>query len=117
MIEMAQNKNDIQAQMSRLAGQNGGGYAEEVQSYFDHYGLDWPNAAHRFGWFESRGLNLAGHVWNPPAAKATVIVLHGYLNHTGQMKHLIAFLLENNFAVGSFDLPGHGLSEGPSAAV
>lgn len=46
-----------------------------------------------------------------------VIVLHGYLNHTGQMRHLIAALLESGLAVGSFDLPGHGLSEGQSAAV
>jgi len=110
--------------MGLLAGQNGGGYAEAVQSYFEHYGLDYPNAAHRFGWFESRGLKLAGHVWMPVGQgptlreiKGTVIVLHGYLNHTGQMKHLIAGLLESGFAVGSFDLPGHGLSEGQSAAV
>jgi lysophospholipase len=149
-----QNKSEIQAQMNELAGQNGGGYAEAVQSYFEHYGLDYPNAAHRFGWFESRGLKLAGHVWMPSKIKnqkvkgkikespeatsektdssprkgvrnddplsggtAMVIVLHGYLNHTGQMKHLIAGLVEAGFAVGSFDLPGHGLSEGPSAAV
>jgi alpha-beta hydrolase superfamily lysophospholipase len=111
------NKSEIQAQMNGLAGQNGDEYADTVQSYFEHYGLDWPQARHHFGWFESGGLRLAGHLWNPPAAKATVIVLHGYLNHTGQMKHLIAGLLESGFAVGSFDLPGHGLSEGQSAAV
>jgi len=121
---MMANKTEIQVQMGLLAGQNGGGYAEAVQSYFEHYGLDYPNAAHRFGWFESRGLKLAGHVWMPVGQgptlreiKGTVIVLHGYLNHTGQMKHLIAGLLESGFAVGSFDLPGHGLSEGQSAAV
>jgi alpha-beta hydrolase superfamily lysophospholipase len=166
MIDITRDKAEIQAQMAWLAGQNGGGYAEAVQSYFEHYGLDWPHARHHFGWFESRGLKLAGHVWMPNQIKnqklnikimespeatagitdssphkgvrndnesqivngvlndnplscetAMVIVLHGYLNHTGQMKHLIASLLEAGFAVGSFDLHGHGLSEGPSAAV
>jgi alpha-beta hydrolase superfamily lysophospholipase len=154
MIEMMQNKNDIQAGMSRLAGRNGAEYSKEVQSYFDHYGLNFPAVWHHFGWFESRGLKLAGHLWIPSKVEsqkvkgknvdnpadwriladsspqrgvrnddhsscetAMVIVLHGYLNHTGQMKHLIASLLENDFAVGSFDLPGHGLSEGQSAAV
>jgi alpha-beta hydrolase superfamily lysophospholipase len=46
-----------------------------------------------------------------------VIVVHGYLNHTGQLKHLIGALLANGYTVGSFDLPGHGLSEGKAAAV
>jgi alpha-beta hydrolase superfamily lysophospholipase len=165
MIAM-QRKTEIQAGMNRLTGQNGDGYSDGVQSYFDHYGLDYSAVKHHFGWFESRGLRLAGHVWTPSKIKnqklnikikespeatsektdssprkgvrndgesqivsgirnddpssggtAMVIVLHGYLNHTGQMKHLIASLLENDFAVGSFDLPGHGLSEGKEAAV
>lgn len=124
MIDITQNKNDIQAGMGRLTGRNGDEYSETVQSYFEHYSLDYPAVEHHFGWFGSRGLKLAGHVWMPVGqrptlqeAKGTVIVLHGYLNHTGQLKHLIASLLENDFAVGSFDLPGHGLSEGQSAAV
>ncbi|MBM4102844.1 MAG: alpha/beta hydrolase [Planctomycetes bacterium] len=154
MIEIAQNKNEIQVRMGRLTGRNGAVYSGEIQSYFEHYGLDFPAAKHHLGWFESRGLKLAGHVWMPSKVKsqkvkgksvdnpadwkfltdssprkgvrnddplndktAMVIVLHGYLNHTGQVKHLIASLLENDFAVGSFDLPGHGLSEGLSAAV
>ena len=153
MIGTAQNKTEIQTRMGWLAEQNGQ-YTESVQSYFEHYGLDWPQVEHHFGWFESGGLKLAGHVWVPPKIKnqklkiknadnpvgweistdfsphkgvrndnpsscetAMVIVLHGYLNHTGQLKHLIAALLESGLAVGSFDLPGHGLSEGQSAAV
>jgi lysophospholipase len=154
MIAMMPNKLDIQSQMNWLIGQDGDEYPEAIQSYFEHYGLDWPQVEHRFGWFESGGLKLAGHVWVPPKIKnqklkiknadnpmnweistdfsphkgvrndnpsgcetAMVIVLHGYLNHTGQLKHLIAALLESGLAVGSFDLPGHGLSEGQSAAV
>lgn len=95
-------------------------YPQAVQMYFDHYGLDWPDIEHRFGWFQSQELKLAGHVWIPQdggTPKQMVIVLHGYLNHTGQLKHLILALLECGYVVGAFDLPGHGLSEGKAAAV
>jgi alpha-beta hydrolase superfamily lysophospholipase len=163
MIAVAYDKAAIQAEI-RYLDDCPQQYPQAVQMYFEHYGLDYPDAQHQFGWFQSRGLKLAGHVWipcgtaalgcgaintnpsilmeagwqppsearwmgdtpclpndNPPvvAGKETkmVIVLHGYLNHTGQMKHLIGALLEYGYVVGSFDLPGHGLSEGKAAAV
>ncbi|MEN6307184.1 MAG: alpha/beta hydrolase [Anaerohalosphaeraceae bacterium] len=112
-----QDKQTIQSVVGLLAETHGPAYPEPIQSYFDHYGLDWPCARHWFGWFASRDRKLAGHVWMPSTCKAIVVVLHGYMNHTGQMKHLIAGLLDNGFAVGSFDLPGHGLSEGNQAAL
>jgi len=112
-----QDKQTIQTVIGWLAETPVPAYPEPIQSYFDHYGLDWFDARHRFGWFASRGLKLAGHLWMPSTCKALVIVLHGYMNHTGQMKHLIAGLLDDGFAVGAFDLPGHGLSEGNQAAA
>lgn len=112
-----QDKQTIQSVMDRLTETRETQYPEPVQSYFDHYGLDWSYVRHRFGWFASGGLKLAGHLWIPSTCKALVIVLHGYMNHTGQMKHLITGLLDNGFAVGAFDLPGHGLSEGHQAAA
>lgn len=134
---MIYDKPAIQAEVRYLSEEQQQ-YPQAVQMYFDHYGLDWLDVEHRFGWFQSRGLKLAGHVWTPaqesgngwqPPSAARwmgdtaqeqndmVIVLHGYLNHTGQMKHLIRALVDNGFTVGSFDLPGHGLSEGKAAAV
>lgn len=94
-------------------------YPDTVQRYFNHYGLDgdWCDAIHRFGLFESNGFTLVAHLYEPQQYVATVILLHGYLNHTGQYRHLIRFLLENNFAAAVFDLPGHGLSSGESAAI
>lgn len=112
-----QDKQTIQTIIGWLAETPGPAYPEPIQCYFDHYGLDWPGIRHRFGWFSSGGLKLAGHLWMPSACKALVIVLHGYMNHTGQMRHLIAGLLDDDFAVGAFDLPGHGLSEGHQAAA
>jgi alpha-beta hydrolase superfamily lysophospholipase len=112
-----QDQQTIQSVMDRLTETRETQHPEPVKSYFDHYGLDWSYVRHRFGWFASGGLKLAGHLWTPAACKALVIVLHGYMNHTGQMKHLIAGLLDDGFAVGAFDLPGHGLSEGNQAAA
>jgi alpha-beta hydrolase superfamily lysophospholipase len=125
MIAQMVDKAAIQAEVRYLA-QEPQQYPQAVQMYFEHYGLDWPDVGHRFGWFRSGDLKLAGHVWTPvsvgqrPTLRVTndmVIVVHGYLNHTGQLKHLILALLECGYVVGAFDLPGHGLSEGKAAAV
>ncbi len=95
------------------------GYSEAVKAYFAHYGLDgdWCGARHLFGSFESAGFTLAAHLYKPAQYTAAVVLLHGYLNHTGQFRHLIRYLLENGFAVAVYDLPGHGLSGGESAAI
>ena len=94
-------------------------YTLAVEEYFAHYGLDgdWCSVEHRFGSFESAGFTLAAHLYKPAQYTATVVLLHGYLNHTGQFKHLIRYLLENRFAVAVYDLPGHGLSTGQTAAI
>ena len=98
---------------------NPAGYSPAVRDYFSHYGLDgeWCDAEHVFGSFESTGFTLAAHLYKPAQYTATVVLLHGYLNHTGQFRHLIRYLLENGFAVAVYDLPGHGLSGGEPAAI
>lgn len=95
------------------------GYSEAVRVYFAHYGLDgdWCDVEHRFGSFESAGFTLAAHLYKPAQYTATVVLFHGYLNHTGQFRHLIRYLLENGFAVAVYDLPGHGLSGGETAVI
>ncbi len=92
-------------------------YSDSAMAYFSHYGLDGDAARHWFGSFESGGFTLAAHLYEPVRYTATVVLLHGYLNHTGQFRHLIRHLLECGFAVAVFDLPGHGLSSGETAAI
>lgn len=99
--------------LERLEEVNPAGYPDETRSYFAHYGLDaTPEVEHVFGSFRSGDFTLAAHLYRPKAYTATVVLLHGYLNHAGQFRHLIASLVENGFAAGVFDLPGHGLSSG-----
>jgi len=94
-------------------------YSDEAQSYFSHYGLDCGGAdtQHWFGSFESAGFTLAAHLYQPAQYTATVVLFHGYLNHSGQFRHLIRCLLDNQYAVAVFDLPGHGLSSGEPADI
>jgi alpha-beta hydrolase superfamily lysophospholipase len=48
----------------------------------------------------------------PENPVGSVIVVHGYMDHTGLFNHLIEYLLQHRLNVICFDLPGHGLSTG-----
>ncbi|MFA9204732.1 MAG: alpha/beta hydrolase, partial [Flavobacteriales bacterium] len=51
------------------------------------------------------------------ACIGTVFLIHGYLEHSAIYQPIIAELLQEQFAVVTFDLPGHGLSSGASASI
>ncbi|KAF0811116.1 hypothetical protein A167_00148 [Alcanivorax sp. S71-1-4] len=93
----------------------------EARRYAEYYGIHFadrfPGLLHGFGYFEAAGHTIAIHAWMPPKARGTVLVLHGYFDHVGLYRHVIGHLLELNYAVLAYDLPGHGLSSGPRAAI
>ena len=91
--------------------------SKNVVAYFKHYGLEFKDVAHYFGHFKSAGMQIAGHVFIPAKTKGTVFFLHGYLDHTGLVAKLIGYLLDQEYTVATFDLPGHGLSSGERAAI
>jgi len=84
------------------------------KAYLDFYKLPLPETQ----WCVSLGtLNINQQSifcasWRPNNAKATALIVHGYMDHLGLYKHLITFLLSQNIAVVCFDLSGHGLSAG-----
>ncbi len=92
------------------------GYSPQILSYFSYYGLDF-GVTHHFGTFQSQGFTLAAHLFDPGKAQGTVFLLHGYYDHTGVLKNIIRLCIEKQFAVGVFDLPGHGLSTGVTASI
>ena len=51
----------------------------------------------------------------PETPKGLVLIVHGYLEHSGRYDHLIATLNEAGFATGRFDCRGHGVSGGVRA--
>jgi len=111
----------IKEQMQPLESAPSGDYPDCIKMYFDYYGLnvedDIEGVEHLFGTFESSGWRLAANIYRPKEYRATVVLLHGYLNHTGQFKHLIRHLLKRGFSVAVYDMPGHGLSDGERAAI
>ena len=114
----------MRAEMRPLA--EGDGYFADTADYLRFYGFDCTKERHgqdvhatecRIGTFESEGKKLAAYIFKPAQYKATVIILHGYLNHSGLMRRTADHLLGQGYAVAMFDLPGHGLSEGKRAAI
>lgn len=92
-----------------------------VQTYLTAYSLDFTRSftdlRHGFGRLDVCDFKIATHYWLPARPIATLVIVHGYYDHVGLFKHAINFALQNNFAVLTFDLPGHGLSSGPEAAI
>ncbi len=92
-----------------------------VQAYLNDYNINFANefaqVSHGFGCVRAAGFNIATHYWLPENARGTLVVVHGYYDHTGVFEHPIRFALQHNFAVLAFDLPGHGLSSGEPAAI
>ena len=93
----------------------------EALRYAAYYGIDFanrfPDLLHAFGYFEAADHTLAVHAWRPANPRGSVLVCHGYFDHVGLFRHVIRHLLELNYAVLAYDLPGHGLSSGPRAAI
>ena len=93
----------------------------EALKYARYYGIDFaarfPDMLHAFGYFEAAGHRIAVNAWRPHNPRGSVLVCHGYFDHVGLYRHVIEHLLELNYAVLAYDLPGHGLSSGPRAAI
>ena len=88
-----------------------------IAAYFDFYGLSFPQHEHHFGTFRSGEHLLVAHAFRPRAARGTVILMHGFLDHVGTLSSTIQHLLGQGFAVAAYDEPGHGLSSGPRASI
>ena len=100
-------------------GDSSSEYPDAVVDYFKFYGLDFEgnDVEHIFGTFESGEFALVGHIYRPAEYIATVIAVHGYFDHCGQLNFLVKHLLEAGYAVAAFDLPGLGLSTGERGAI
>jgi alpha-beta hydrolase superfamily lysophospholipase len=89
----------------------------DATGYCQHYGLDTLPGPHRMGSFIYERYQLAVQYWLPPQARQTVLIVHGYYDHIGLYRHLLAHLLDRGYAVLGLDLPGHGLSSGERASI
>jgi alpha-beta hydrolase superfamily lysophospholipase len=66
------------------------------------------------------GLQLALRDWplaDPAAVRAQVLIVHGLGEHSGRYEHVAHKLNSWGYAVRSFDLWGHGLSDGERGSM
>ena len=64
------------------------------------------------------GLSVYGQRWLPePPAGAVVVLVHGFVEHSGRYAPLAEDLNRQGYAVYAMDLRGHGRSEGPRCFV
>lgn len=64
------------------------------------------------------GLRLFRRLWLPEGQPAgTVALVHGFAEHSGRYGHLADLLCSMNFSFATFDLRGHGQSDGKRAHV
>lgn len=93
----------------------------ELTAFCREYSIDfttcYPRVAHVAGRVRSGDYILAVHQWSQPGARANLLLLHGYFDHTGLFGKLVDWALAHQCNVLIFDLPGHGLSTGAPAVI
>jgi hypothetical protein len=91
--------------------------------YFDFYRFDssviGAGTSHAAGIIHAAGFEVVAQYFQPVGrdSQGTVVLLHGYFDHSGIYQHIIKHCLDQNFAVVVFDMPGHGLSSGKVASI
>jgi alpha-beta hydrolase superfamily lysophospholipase len=93
---------------------------QDVQEYLGFYRINFAaelGVSQGLGAVDLAGYRIAVQYWIPQNPKGTLVVVHGYYDHTGVFGRAIRFGLDQGFAVLMFDLPGHGLSSGERVAI
>jgi alpha-beta hydrolase superfamily lysophospholipase len=91
--------------------------SEDEKAFLAFYGLTVPGAEHWLGTRTFAGHRVAVHVFEPPQAKGTVLIAHGYYDHAGVWRQVIPALVADGYRVFIYDQPGHGLSDGERAGI
>lgn len=56
-------------------------------------------------------------IFEPAMTTKTVLLIHGYFDHTGSLKNVINHFLSLDYRVVGYDLEGHGLSNGSRGEI
>lgn len=94
------------------------GLSSALAAYRAAYGIDMAaGSVHRAGFCEIGSWRIAVQRFTPLRPRVRVLLLHGYMEHSALWRYLIAALLAEDCELVLGDLPGHGLSSGPRAAI
>ncbi|HCU76204.1 MAG TPA: lysophospholipase [Acinetobacter baumannii] len=93
--------------------------SRDLLAYRKLYGLHLLECDHWQGYVQMPLFRLHVQVFKPKVEKiqGTVCLLHGYLEHSGIYQPIIREILEQGFSIITYDLPGHGLSDGSPASI
>ncbi|MBU8906490.1 alpha/beta hydrolase [Desertibacillus haloalkaliphilus] len=90
---------------------------KEVSAYLQFYQLPCESINHYFGAIYVDQKKVIMQVFEPLMCKETIILLHGYFDHVGSLTNIIHYLVNKGYRVVTYDLIGHGLSEGERYAI
>ncbi|MDQ1207387.1 alpha-beta hydrolase superfamily lysophospholipase [Acinetobacter baylyi] len=93
--------------------------SRDLLAYRKLYGLDLLAGDYWQGYIQMPLFRLHVQVFTPEREipLGTVCLLHGYLEHSGIYQPIIREILDQGFSVVTYDLPGHGLSDGSPANI
>ena len=93
--------------------------SRDLLAYRKLYGLHLLECDHWQAYVQMPLFRLHVQVFKPKVEKiqGTVCLLHGYLEHSGIYQPIIREILEQGFSIITYDLPGHGLSDGSPASI
>ncbi|WP_078380368.1 alpha/beta fold hydrolase [Sutcliffiella halmapala] len=91
---------------------NGNHLLYEEDAYLNLYDLKALNSIYRSEFLPCASGEVFTQSFIPENKEGIVILIHGYLDHSGSLAPIIHFLVDNSFGVITFDLPGHGYSYG-----
>lgn len=88
-----------------------------IQAYAKVYKLPVSEGNYEWMWLSYKEESLFTQIFTPENQRGTVLLLHGFFDHTATNASFMRFLFEKGFQIITFDLPGHGFSGGPRFQV
>ncbi|MCY4043808.1 MAG: alpha/beta hydrolase [Cellvibrionales bacterium] len=93
----------------------------EIKAYLSFYQNDFAAKglaeSQSIGRLPLGGFSIFTHLITAMSAKGCVLLLHGYFDHSANLRPLTEYFLRRGFSVILFDLPGHGLSSGDKSVI
>jgi alpha-beta hydrolase superfamily lysophospholipase len=89
----------------------------QITDYLQFYKLDVSNLQYEFGFFDHCSQSFFMQRFRPENKRGTIVVLHGYYDHSATLKHAIRYFTNMKYEVICYDLQGHGLSTGEKATI
>ena len=93
-----------------------------AQAYCKYYNIDFENRKKNYkyhiGCIKTHYCRITCQIFEPLINRnGTIFLIHGYYDHVGLFSKIIHFFNTKGYIVCTFDLPGHGLSDGDPASI